>query len=168
MRIPPYYQRPSWQRFFAGIIIGVILGWGFFLYQYGVIYEGLMLKLSEQEVTIQNQTRTIEELRSQQKEENEENQKNLTVQKIEIHFTNTQKLKLNQLTLFELQQQALEELTFIERKNLASVAETKDLLVRTLENKVFEVGDHRLQLEVVYVFMWTNVQIDARIVPAST
>ncbi|ERN52529.1 MULTISPECIES: sporulation membrane protein YtrI [Alkalihalophilus] len=165
MRIPPYYKRPGWQRFFAGIVIGVLIGWVFFLYQYGLIYEELMVKLSEQEVTIQSQTRTIEELRSQQKEENEENARKLTVQKIEIHFTNTQRLRLNQLTLFELQQQALEELAFLERKNIASVSETEDLMIRTIENKLFEVGDHRFQLEIERLHLHTTLKIYAKIIP---
>jgi hypothetical protein len=165
MRIPPYYKRPGWQRFFAGIIIGVLIGWVFFLYQYGLIYEGLMVKLSEQEVTIENQTKTIEELRSQQREDNEENIRKLTVQKIEIHFTNTQKLRLNQLTLFELQQQALEELSFLDQKNIASVSDTEGLMIRTLENKLFEAGDHRLQLEVERVHLYTTLKIYAKIIP---
>ncbi|ADC48750.1 hypothetical protein BpOF4_03420 [Alkalihalophilus pseudofirmus OF4] len=165
MRIPPYYKRPGWQRFFAGIVIGVLIGWVFFLYQYGLIYEELMVKLSEQEVTIQSQTRTIEELRSQQKEENEENARKLTVQKIEIHFTNTQRLRLNQLTLFELQQQALEELAFLERKNIASVSETRDLMKKMLENKLFVVDENRFQLEIEEVYLTTTLEIYAKIIP---
>ncbi|MDV2888249.1 sporulation protein, partial [Alkalihalophilus pseudofirmus] len=39
MRIPPYYRRPSWQRFFAGMAIGGAISWCIFLYIFGVWQE---------------------------------------------------------------------------------------------------------------------------------
>ncbi len=49
MRVPRFEQRPGWLRFFAGVIIGVLIGWGFFLHQNGQAYESLILKLTKQE-----------------------------------------------------------------------------------------------------------------------
>ncbi|HAQ08205.1 MAG TPA: sporulation protein, partial [Bacillus bacterium] len=31
MRIPPYYRRPEWQRFFSGMAVGALLSWVLFL-----------------------------------------------------------------------------------------------------------------------------------------
>ncbi len=60
VRIPPFYERTSWRRFFAGVIIGVLIGWFFFIYQYGQVYEGLMMRISKQETVIDNQQKRID------------------------------------------------------------------------------------------------------------
>ncbi len=39
MHIPPYYKRPSFQRFFAGICIGTIIGYLIFIYMFGELQE---------------------------------------------------------------------------------------------------------------------------------
>src|SRR5690625_3771814 len=92
MRIPPLFERPSWQRFFAGVIIGILIGWLFFVFQYGQGYEDLMIRLSKQETTIKEQERRISELVSEQTKVNEENQKKLTIQQIELSFLNARAL----------------------------------------------------------------------------
>ncbi|WP_100405100.1 sporulation membrane protein YtrI [Bacillus solitudinis] len=168
MRVPPYYKRPSWQRFFAGIILGIIIGWFFFLFHYGQIYGNLVIKMSEQEDTIKKQNVRIEELLSEQDLQNEENKKKLTIQSIEIHFMNDRKLRLNKLTIYELKQQALNELTFLERMDIESVSKTKDLMIRTLENKVFVIGESRYQLDIREVYLFTTLQLHVKIIPAST
>ncbi len=35
MYIPNYKKHRGWLRFFAGILIGALIGWGFFLAEYG-------------------------------------------------------------------------------------------------------------------------------------
>lgn len=163
MRVPPLLERSGWQRFIAGIIIGVLIGWFFFIYQYGQVYESLKLRITEQEAVIEKQQFRIDELQSEQNKMNEENQKKLTIQQIEIIYTNDRKLRLNQLTLFELRQQALNELKFIEQKDIESVAKLKDLMISTLENKVFHIGDYRYQLDVKEVYLFTTLQIHVEI-----
>ncbi|MCM3759659.1 hypothetical protein M3212_02530 [Alkalihalobacillus oceani] len=159
MRVPPFIERPSWQRFFAGVIIGILIGWAFFIYQYGQVYEGLMLRISKQEALIHKQEERIEGLVSEQTKLNEENQKKLTIQQIEIVYVNDRRLRLNQLTLFELREQALNELQFIERKDIETVATMKDSIIKTLENKVFHVGEGRYQLDVKEVYLFTTLRL---------
>ncbi|MBP3949753.1 sporulation membrane protein YtrI [Bacillus suaedae] len=168
MRIPPFYERKTFQRFFAGCILGVLLGWTFFIYQYGQVYNELVLRLSEQQAIIENLEERIEELNSEQSKLNEENQKKLTIQEIEIEFNNDRRLRLNQLTLLELRKQVLEEIQHIERKDLESVANTKDLLISTLENKVFVIDQNRFQVKVDGIFLYTKTQIQLTIIPSST
>ncbi|WP_017726597.1 sporulation membrane protein YtrI [Halalkalibacterium ligniniphilum] len=167
MRVPPYYRRPGWQRFFAGVIIGAICGWVFFLYNFGTIHEELVIRISKQQIELKNQRDTIEELRSEQQQKNEENQRRLTLQRIEVTFTNERKLRLNQLTLYELNQQAINELKFLEQKNIETVASMKDLMVSTIENKVFQINEHRYQLDVQEVYLFTTLQLYVEIIPSS-
>ncbi|KHF41059.1 sporulation membrane protein YtrI [Halalkalibacter okhensis] len=168
MRVPPFYERPTVKRFFAGIIIGIIIGWFFFIYQYGQVYEGLVFRISEQEAIINELEDDIDLLRSEQSRLNEENQQKLTVQEIDIQFSNDRKLRLNQLTLLDLKQQALNELQYIKRKDIETVSNMHELLVSNLENKVFRAGDKRYQLEVEHVFLYTTVRVIVRIVPSNS
>ena len=39
MRIPPYYRKPAWQRFFSGMAVGAFISWFLFLYMNGVSIE---------------------------------------------------------------------------------------------------------------------------------
>nr|WP_235186695.1 hypothetical protein [Geobacillus sp. FW23] len=58
MRIPPYYQYPSWQRFFAGAAIGALISWFVFLYIFGVLQEKQVQhvnELNEQIADLQNE-----------------------------------------------------------------------------------------------------------------
>ncbi|WP_096202700.1 sporulation membrane protein YtrI [Bacillus sp. FJAT-45350] len=163
MRIPEYYKRPGWQRFFAGVIIGMLIGWGFFIYNFGTIHERLVIEIKKQQLTIDDQKKTIKILRSDQEKLNEENQKKLTIQDIEIQFTNEEKLKLNELTLYELKQNALSELEFLKGKDIETVSRTKDLMIRTIENKMFTIGESRFQLKTVYVSLYTTIELHMKI-----
>ncbi|MFC0557921.1 sporulation membrane protein YtrI [Halalkalibacter alkalisediminis] len=167
MRIPPFFGRPTVQRFFAGIILGIFIGWFFFIYQYGQVYEGLVVRISEQEATIRDLEREKKILVSEQTKLNEENQKKLTLQDIEIHFNNDRKLKLNQLTLLDLKQQALNELQDIKRKDLETIANMKELMISTIENKVYTVEDKRYQLNVTGTFLYTTLELYVEIIPSS-
>ncbi|MBU8905167.1 sporulation membrane protein YtrI [Desertibacillus haloalkaliphilus] len=163
MRIPPYYQHPGWQRFLAGVVIGMLIGWLFFLYHFGHVHEKLVIEIRKQQMTIENQKKDIETLRSDQRRLNEENQKKLTIQDIEIEFTNERKLRLNELTLYELRQKAIDELNFLKNKDIETVAETKDLMIRTIENKVFEIEDSRYQLNVEELYLFTTLEMHMKI-----
>ncbi|GAE34124.1 sporulation membrane protein YtrI [Halalkalibacter akibai] len=167
MRVPPLFERRTVQRFFAGIILGILLGWFFFIYQYGQVYEGLIFRLSEQEATIESLEKNIEILVSEQKKLNEENQKDLTVQDIQIHFLNDRRLRLNQLTLLDLKQQALNELQDVKRKDIETVHNMRQLMKSTLENKVFPVGEKKYQLIVRETDLFTTLHIYVEIVPSS-
>ncbi|WKB36765.1 hypothetical protein QS257_07435 [Terrilactibacillus sp. S3-3] len=57
MRIPPYYRMPDWQRFLAGIVIGILIGFSFFMFLFGMAQERQMNTIREQA----SQIKTLEE-----------------------------------------------------------------------------------------------------------
>ncbi|SFE68262.1 sporulation membrane protein YtrI [Alteribacillus iranensis] len=159
MRIPPYYRRPGWQRFFAGVFIGVLGGWAFFLFQFGAVHEELVVEINKQKLQIEHQKEQIEILRSEEKKRNEENEKKLTVQEIKIQFANEKEMRLNELALFELKQQAEEEINFLKNKNIESVVDGKDLIRKAIENKTYEVGDNEWNLVIKEMYIYTNLEL---------
>ncbi|UCZ52266.1 hypothetical protein LGQ02_15650 [Bacillus shivajii] len=167
MRIPPFYHEPSWQRFFAGIILGMLVGWLFFLYQFGNVHEKLVLKINDQQKEIDSQAKTIDILRKDQDERNEENQKKLTVQDIKLHFVNEDDIKLSELTLHELRSAVESELDIVRNKNIETVHNSREFLEKTVENKIYTIKgtDKRYQLKIEYLVLYTTVDIYLRIEP---
>lgn len=165
MRIPPFYREKSWQRFFAGILLGMLIGWLFFLYQFGLVHEKLVLKINDQQKEIESQANTIEILRKDQDEQNEENQRKLTVQDIKLHFVNENDIKLSELTLHELRSAVESELDLIRNKNIETVYNSLDFLERTVENKIFTIkgNDKRYQLKIERLILYTTVDFYLRI-----
>ncbi|MCM2675273.1 sporulation membrane protein YtrI [Alkalicoccobacillus plakortidis] len=168
MRVPSNVSRPGWLRFFAGIMLGSILGWVFFLFQYGQIYDGMIVTRIQQDLKIETLQERIDQLISEQKSQNEDNQKKLTIQQIEVHFTSESRLDLDQLTIYEIRQNILSELAYLERKDIESVHHTKELLIRTIENKIFTVEDKRYQVKINEVYLFTTLHLYAEIQLDST
>ncbi|MDA3129815.1 sporulation membrane protein YtrI [Aliibacillus thermotolerans] len=164
MRVPPYYKRPGWQRFFAGLFIGAIGGWCFFLFQFGSIHERLVIDLNKQKLQIEQQKEEIELLRSAEKERNEENERKLTIQNIYIAFTNEKEARLNELTLYELRQQVEDEIKFLKNKNIESVVEGKELIKKTIENKTYEIGDHHGYLQIEEMHIYSTLELHVKII----
>ena len=141
----------------------MIFGWLFFLYQFGLVHEKLILEINKQKTTIEQQENTIEVLRKDQDEINKESQKSLTVQDIHIRFVNEKDVKLSEMTLHELKGAVESELDIVRNKDIETVANSKDFLLKTVENKIFGVGDKRYQLKVEQVFLFTTLEMNLRI-----
>lgn len=159
MRIPPYYRQAGWQRFFSGIIIGMIIGWFFFIYQFGSIQEKLVTEIKMQQAIIKDQKRDIEVLRSDKDELNKENQKKLTVQEVKVYFKNDKELKLSELSLYELRSQIENELTPVKNKNIEAVANARELLYQTIQNKTYTVNEKRYHVIVKELHLYTTLEI---------
>jgi hypothetical protein len=159
MRVPPYYKRPGWQRFFAGVIIGMVIGWFFFIYEFGIVQEKLVTEIKKHESTIEDQEKDIEILRSDQDELNKENQKKLTVQEVKVYFKNDKDLKLSELSIHELRSKVENELKPVKNKNIETVANTKELLFQTIENTTYDVNDKRYQVTVKELYLFTTLEI---------
>ncbi|WP_078555475.1 sporulation membrane protein YtrI [Bacillus alkalicellulosilyticus] len=163
MRIPPYYRRPGWQRFFGGVLLGMLIGWAFFVYNFGTIHEKLIYDIKMKNITIEEQKETIEKLRNEETRLNEEKEKRLTVQEIKITFSNDRQLKLNELTIYELQHSVSNELKEVKGKSISSVVETKELLLRSIENKVFEIGERKYRLIRDEMYIYTTLELHMKI-----
>ncbi|SFM16911.1 sporulation membrane protein YtrI [Salibacterium qingdaonense] len=165
MRIPPYYRRPGWQRFFAGAVIGGLGGWAFFLFQFGAVHEELVIEINKQRLQIEEQEEQIEVLRSEERRRNQENEQKLTIQDIELLFTNEKTMELNELALYELKQQAENEVKFLNGKNIESVVEGKELIKKAVENKLYETGDNEFRLSIREMHIYTTLELHLKILP---
>lgn len=166
MRIPPFYKIPSWQRFFAGVIIGMIIGFAFFLALYGVAQERQMTTILEQKGEIKDLKKRIKVLEEDKKEKNEKLQDVLTVQEITIDITVPDKYqdKVNRLTRHELESKIKEQLLSLVNRDLQNVFENRQLIDNTIEGRSFTVDDRNFQFEVVNKLIYTDLRITVSII----
>ncbi|WP_251549561.1 sporulation membrane protein YtrI [Neobacillus muris] len=160
MRIPPYYRKPSWQRFFAGMGIGGAISWCIFLYIFGVWQE-------ESSKLIQKQQNDIEELKNDIKiwqadyeELNKQNLEKITVQKINIKITNGDRYKLDDLSIFQTEEAVRDDIKMVLAKDLETVAKSKELIKKIIENEPVKLNAKRYRLKVTEMVIYTTLSID--------
>ncbi|WML59481.1 sporulation membrane protein YtrI [Neobacillus sp. PS2-9] len=163
MRIPPYYRRPSWQRFFAGAAVGGAISWCIFLYIYGVWQEENteLLRIQQQKIIDLNEEKKI--WQEEYKEMNKRNIEQLTVQKINIKITNWEKYKLDLLSVSETEDSVKDDISMMLAKDLDTVYKSKDLLKKIIENKLIKINDKRYKLKVKEMVVYTNLSIQLEI-----
>ncbi|QDI91160.1 hypothetical protein EPH95_08155 [Salicibibacter halophilus] len=163
MRIPPYHRRPGWQRFLAGVIIGALIGWCIFLYQFGKVHEEMVVELGKNELQIEQLERNLESLREREQEEN--NDDAFIIEEISIVFENEEESRLSELALYDIEQQATEELEHLLDEDLENVAENRELLVRTIENKRYSSNDYEYNLIVHQITLFRTLELHVEVVP---
>ncbi|MEH7331477.1 sporulation membrane protein YtrI [Neobacillus drentensis] len=163
MRIPPYYRRPSWQRFFSGMVIGGAISWCIFLYIHGVWQE----KYSKQILSLQDNISDLNKEKKiwqeEYKELNKRNLEKITVQKINIKITNYEKYKLDYFSIFQTEEAVRDELSIMLAKDLDTVYKSKDLLKKIIENKPLKINEKRYKLKVKEMVIYTTLSIQVEL-----
>jgi hypothetical protein len=159
MRIPPYYRRPSWQRFFSGMAIGGAISWCIFLYIFGVWQE-------ENSKLIKKQREDISELKDEIKiwqddyaELNQKNLEKITVQKINIKITNPDKYRLDDFSVFQAEEAVRDDIKTVLAKDLETVAKSKDMIRKIIENKPITLNEKRYKFKVKEMVIYTTLTI---------
>jgi hypothetical protein len=163
MRIPSLYRRPSWQRFFAGMAVGGAISWCIFLYIYGVWQEEnteLIRKQKEDIVDLNNEKKIWQE---EYKQMNKRNIEQLTVQKINIKIMNSEKYKLDSLSVLETENAVRDDISMMLAKDLDTVYKSKDLLKKIIENKPAIINEKRYKLKVKEMVIYTNLTIQLEV-----
>ncbi len=163
MRIPPYYRRPSWQRFFAGMAIGGAISWCIFLYIFGVWQEENAKLIRKQQNEITELNNDIKIWQEDYKELNKQNLEKITVQKIKIKILNGERYKLDDLSIFEKEEEVRDDIKMVLAKDLEEVAKNKDLIKKIIENKPIKINDKRYKLTVKEMTIFTTLTIQLEI-----
>lgn len=164
MRVPPLYARKGWQRFLAGLSVGVIFGWLFFLMLFGIMYEKQITTLKEQKIEISDlkmQNQTL--LDDKENSNNIEIEKTLLVKNIEVTFEKDKELPLNSLTRHELKKEIQSELNDLLNKDLGAISRTRSFIISALENKTLLIDDVKYGFEVKQFILWTTVEVELAI-----
>jgi hypothetical protein len=163
VRIPPYYRRPSWQRFFAGMVIGGAISWCIFIYIFGVWQEkhtALIDKQSEEIIDLKEEKKIWQE---EYKEINKRTIEQLTIQKINIKITNWEKYKLDLLSVSEIEDSVKDDISMMIAKDIDTVYKSKELIKKIIQNKPVKINDKRYKLQVKEMVIFTTLSIQLEV-----
>lgn len=159
MRIPPYYRNPSWQRFFAGMVIGACLSWGIFLYMHGVMIEDKSTEISKLKSDLEKEKKKVKIWQDDYKALNEKNLEQLTIQEIEVKITNGEKYDLDTLAVLQAEDEIKDDLNYFLAKDLEFVYKSRDLISKVIKNKVIPLNGKRYRLKITSLFVYTTVNL---------
>lgn len=160
MRIPPFYKRPTWQRFFSGMAVGGAISWVIFLYIYGVWLEKHTYQIKIQQDEISDLKDDIKIWQQEYKEINKRNIELLTVQKINVKISNWEKYKLDQLSVLETEEAVKKDVNSMLAKDIETVYKNKELIKKIIENKTFKLNEKRYKLHVKEIVIYTTLSIN--------
>jgi hypoxanthine phosphoribosyltransferase len=160
MRIPQYYRRKGWQRFFSGMIIGGFISWFIFLFMFGTLQERQVLLIEKQKEEIKDSKRYVSILQEDLKKLNKENKESLLIQEIRVKIINAEKygLKSDSLDIFQAQEKIQEDLSDLLAKDLESVYKNNEIIEKTIENKTLKLNEKRYQVEIRKVGYFTTIE----------
>ncbi|AZB43917.1 sporulation protein [Bacillus sp. FJAT-42376] len=163
MRIPPYYEKPGWQRFFAGMMAGALASWFVFLFTYGVLQEKQVKIIEKQESAIHDLARKNSIYQEDSRELNEEVSKKLVVQDLNVKLTNAERFKLSPLTVHKIEIEAKEDLSDLIERDLESIFESRKVIKKAIENKVYAIDDKDYRLVVKEMTIYTTIYIEVEV-----
>jgi uncharacterized protein YjcR len=156
MRIPPLYMRKGYQRFFAGLGIGFIIGWAFFLIQGGLAHERLIHKITDQQVQIEDLKKRNQILTSDDEKTNEELAKKFKLHEVNVRFSNNTSQKLSNLTKLQLTKLVEDDLEHLIGEDTETIAKSHILLIQAVENKPYSLDDEQkyaVKIDHLYLYL---------------
>jgi hypothetical protein len=155
MHIPPYFKKVSWQRFLSGTFIGAILSFCIFLYMHGELYETWV----EERAKLESKINDLELLLEDTKEKDEQSEKRIQVKEIDIIIEDEKKLKLDDLSVYQLKEMVKGEMKHVVGKDTRTISENYRLLISTIENKLYEIDDFKYKLKVKVLAITQKLRI---------
>ncbi|MCJ8009630.1 sporulation membrane protein YtrI [Lederbergia wuyishanensis] len=160
MRIPPLYRKPSWQRFLAGAAVGGCISWIIFLYMFGVMQERNGFLIEEQANKIKQLQDQITIWQEDYRELNKKNEEMLTIQKVEVHLVGYERYQIkDRQSIFNVEESIQEDLKSLLAKDLSTVHKNKDIVKKTIENKVENINGKKYKFIVKEMYFYTTINI---------
>jgi len=163
MRAPFLANDKGWQRFFSGIVIGGIVSWIIFFYMHSEMQEDQIQEIIEQKREISNLRDKIEIWEKESESLNEETEKKLTIQEIQVTIENYREYDLDLLSVLEAQEAIRKDLSSLISKDLETVYKGKLLIKKTIENKTVEMIEKKYTFEVTEIMFYSTIFIEVKV-----
>ncbi|USK69493.1 sporulation membrane protein YtrI [Peribacillus asahii] len=163
MRIPPYHRNPTWQRFLAGAALGSLISWVLFFYLFGIQQERQIVKIQEQEETILNLNQKISIWEEEYHKLNEQTEKGLTIQDVQVKIINGNYYKLDSLSIAETEEAIRDDLASLIAKDVKTIYNGRILLKKSIENKLIDINKKKYRLEVTELIFYTDMYIEVKL-----
>ncbi|MBD3109638.1 sporulation protein [Bacillus sp. AGMB 02131] len=163
MRPPTLAKDKGWQRFFAGVLIGAIVGWLVFFYMYSKMQEDLTQDIIEQKQEISSLKDKIAIWEKESESLNEEAEKKMTIQDIQVTIENYRQYDLDLLSVLQAQEAIRKDLSSLITKDLETVYKGKFLIKKTIENKIIEMNEKKYTFEVTELMFYSTIFIEVKV-----
>lgn len=163
MRIPEYYKKPGWQRFFAGMMCGAIVSWLFFLFTYGTFQEEQVTLIEKQREHARDLKNQISIYQKDLHKLNEDNKQRLLIQSVDVKLINGEKYRIAQPDKMKFEEQVKDNISEVITKDIESVYKTKELSKRTIENKIYTINEKEFKAEVKELTIYTRLSVEIHI-----
>jgi hypothetical protein len=163
MRIPPYYEKPQWQRILAGMAIGGIISWCIFLYIFGEWQEDYSKRIKIQAETIRDLTEEKKIWQEDVEKLNKKNEELLRIQKIEVKITNSEKYKLDPFSIYEMEEAVKKDIETLLGKDIETAFKSRDLIKKTIENETHITHEKRYRLQINEMIFFSTLSIQLSI-----
>ncbi|MED4130638.1 MULTISPECIES: sporulation membrane protein YtrI [Shouchella] len=164
MFIPNYSKHRGWLRFFAGIMIGALIGWSFFIAEYGQKHDRLHGEIGKKDIIIEELQAKNAQFIHDLSLQNEENARQLLVQTVSVTILNAERYHLSQLNVYELRQQILKELQHLQGTSIETIASLTEVMESAVENKVYKINDNHYTVKITRTYALPDFRIDVEII----
>ena len=163
MRIPELYKQKNWQIFLSGIFLGSIIGWILFLYFFGELQDKQLNEIQKLQGEVSSLKKDKEVLYEDIKNANKKNLELLMLQEINIELLNSDKYHLSDLSEYKLKKIIRAEVSSLLTKNIDSVSENMEIIIKSIENKRYNLEKRIITIKVSRIVLTTTLSIDISI-----
>lgn len=125
--------------------------------------EDQIQEIIEQKREISNLRDKIEIWEKESESLNEETEKKLTIQEIQVTIENYREYDLDLLSVLEAQEAIRKDLSSLISKDLETVYKGKLLIKKTIENKTVEMIEKKYTFEVTEIMFYSTIFIEVKV-----
>lgn len=94
---------------------------------------------------------------------NEDNKQRLLIQSVDVKLINWEKYRIAQPDKMKFEEQVKDNISEVITKDIESVYKTKELLKRTIENKIYTINEKEFKAEVKELTIYTRLSVEIHI-----
>ncbi|GAA0336178.1 hypothetical protein GCM10008967_28200 [Bacillus carboniphilus] len=160
MRVPELYRKNrTFQILVIGMVFGSIISWCVFLFMFGSLNDKQLLRIEELQEQVSSLKKDNETLLKNIKEINQENEKKLTVQLIDISLQNTEKYNLSAFDELKIKQEIRDETREILNRKIEDISSNVEFIIKAIEHKPYYIGDATYSVKVDRFSLTTTLKL---------
>lgn len=142
---------------------GAVISWFFFLFTYGTFQEEQVSLIEKQKEHVKDLNNQISIYQEDLHKLNEDNKRKLLIQSVSVKLLNGDKYKISQPDKTKFEEHVKDDISEVITKDIESVYQTKDLLKRTIENKVYMINEKKYEATVRELIIYTRLTVELEI-----
>lgn len=145
------------------MMCGAIVSWLFFLFTYGTFQEEQVTLIEKQREHARDLKNQISIYQKDLHKLNEDNKQRLLIQSVDVKLINGEKYRIAQPDKMKFEEQVKDNISEVITKDIESVYKTKELLKRTIENKIYTINEKEFKAEVKELTIYTRLSVEIHI-----